>query len=416
VRLAAATACLALALCAPARADDYAAIHARAAEAWQAQDMSAFRAAVVDALAVRPDYPPMLFNLALAESRLGHAAQAVRLLERLARMGLTVPANAATFPDLAGLPSFAAAAEALEANAEPLGAAVEAARVEDSTGFLPEGIAADPATGDLFVGSVRQARVVRIDAGTGESTDFAGSDPERLWGVFGMRVDGDVLWVASSAVDETPAAPETARGRAAVLGYDLADGALLFRCEFDGPAVLGDVLPEGEGAWVSDSIGGVWYVRARDCDWRELVPAGALVSPQGLAPGDAGHLLVADYRGGLYRVARDGGALARIDTPEDVTVYGIDGLDRRGEWLVAIQNGLAPHRVLALRLSAEGDRVLESRVLARALPDFDEPTLGVVHAGRFLFVANSGWYRYGPDPRPPGGPPVVLSVDLPKGD
>jgi sugar lactone lactonase YvrE len=331
-------------------------------------------------------------------------------------MGLTVPADPATFPDLADRAAFATVAEALAANAGPFGTAVEFARIEDSSGFLPEGVAVDPATGDLFVGSVRQARVVRIDPRTGESTDFAAGDPDRLWGVFGIRVEGDVLWVATSAVDEAAAAPEAARGRAAVLGYDLTDGGLLFRCEFDGPAVLGDVLPEGEGAWISDSTGGVWYVRARDCAWLEVVAAGALVSPQGLAPGDAGHLLVADYRGGLYRVAKDDGALERVDTPVDITVYGIDGLDRAGEWLVAVQNGLAPHRVIALRLSPDGRRILEGRVLARALPDFDEPTLGTIHGGRFLFVANAGWYRYGQDPHPPGGPPVVLSVDLPGND
>jgi len=406
-------ACLVLATQAAA-GEDYPALHARAAEAFGAGDMPAFRDAVGDALVLRPDYPPMLFNLAMAEARMGRGDEALALLGRLARMGLVMPADPEGFPSLAGRPEFDAVAEAFAANARPAGGAEQVARLEGETAFLPEGIAADPATGDLFIGSVREARIVRLDARTGRTTPFAGNDPERLWGVFGMRVAGRRLWVATSAVPQALGLPDSARGRAAVLVYSIDDGTLLFRCAREDQAVFGDVLPQAGGAWVSDSTGGVAFLAIGDCKWRTLVPAGRFVSPQGLTDGGPGRLIVADYRGGLFSVDTSTGEPRRLGGPHDLTLYGIDGLDRAGNWLVAVQNGLRPHRVLALRLSPGGDRITDWRVLAGALEVFDEPTLGVVDRGHFVFVANSGWERYGGEADPKGPPPLILSVPLPK--
>lgn len=400
-----------------AGAEDYAAIHGRAAAAWEAEDFEAFRAAVRDALALRPDYPPMLYNLALAESRLGHADEALALLARLAAMGLSYAADEDAFPQLAGTPRFAGIARELLANSRPAGGGSVAYTLGGERDFLPEGLAVDPASGDVFLGSVRQARILRLDAAGGRAVPFAGGDPERLWGVFGMAVDGGRLWVATSAVPETAGLPEPIRGRAAINGYRLADGALEFHCPWPGEAVFGDVLPEGGAAWVTDSAGGLYRLQADGCRWQTRVPAGVFVSPQGLAPGGEDVLLVADYRGGLFRLEAVGEAPpVRVATPPEVTTYGIDGLYRAGDWFVAVQNGLAPHRVLALKLSPARDRVLESRLLARSLPQFDEPTLGAVHGERFLLVANAAWYRYAQGAGVGAADPVVLSIVLPGAD
>ena len=401
---------------APARAEDFAALHARAVAAWEAQDYAAFRTAVAGALEVRPDYPPMLYNLALAEERLGRAGEALGLLQRLATMGLVVPADASTFPGLAGDPHFERVVAKLADNALPAGQSSTAVTVTGEVGFLPEGLAVDPASGDVFLGSVRQARILRIGGPDSEVQQFAGATPERLWGVFGMAVADGLLWVATSAVPETPDLPPAVRGRAAVNGYRLDDGELDFHCAWPEPAVFGDLLPEGRGAWVSDSTGGVYFLEPEGCRWATQVPPGVLVSPQGIAPGGKDELIVADYRGGLFRVAKAGGAPTRLELPANVTGYGIDGLYRAGDWLIAVQNGLAPHRVLALALSGDPPAVTGSRILASALPEFDEPTLGAVAGDHLLLVANAAWYRYGGTDLPPGGPPVILALPLPVAD
>jgi hypothetical protein len=60
--------------------------------------------------------------------------------------------------------------------------------------------------------------------------------------------------------------------------------------------------------------------------------------------------------------------------------------------------------------------VTAARVLARNLPEFDEPTLGVVAGDEFLFVANSHWNRFD---RQGGLPvdlegPIILRLSLQK--
>ncbi|MDH5305121.1 MAG: hypothetical protein OEW64_13630, partial [Gammaproteobacteria bacterium] len=82
--------------------------------------------------------------------------------------------------------------------------------------------------------------------------------------------------------------------------------------------------------------------------------------------------------------------------------------------LIAIQNGNRPHRVVAFQLAADGAAVIGSRVLARTLPEFDEPTLGTIAGDDFLFVANSHWNRFGADnslPEDLSGP-IILKVSL----
>lgn len=401
-----------LAATSPAIADEYPAIHGRMVAAWQREDMPALAAAIHEGLALRPDYPPLLYNLAIAEARLQRPAAALDVLERLAEMGLSFPADAQNFPALVAEARFAPIAARLAANGQPAGAAEPFLAATGETGFLPEGIAIDRASGALFLGSVRHGRILRHHPEHGWSV-FAADDPQHLWGVFGMAVAGGLLWVATSAVDEAAAAPPEARGLAAINAYRLADGRRVVHCPTTGAAVFGDLLPDDDGVWVSDSTGGVLLLDPESCRYRELVPPGAMVSPQGMAADGDAHLMVADYRGGLFRVSKADGALQRVAVPRDVTVYGIDGLYRAGDWLLAVQNGITPHRVIALRPARDGTRITAVEVLAAALPEFDEPTLGVVHGERFLFVANAGWPHYAAGATSTPATPLVLSVPLP---
>jgi hypothetical protein len=396
---------------AAAAAEHYAEVHRRMVAAWQQDDMPAFAAAVGQALELRPDYPQMLYNLALAEARLSRPQAALEMLERLAAMGLAFAADAEAFPSLTEDPRFQLIAARFEANALPAGEAEVYLLADDETGFLPEGIAIDPASGTLFLGSVRRGVILQFHPEHGRSI-FAGADPARLWGVMGMAVDGELLWVATSAVEEAITAPPDAHGRAAINGYRLSDGALVVHCPSPGPAVFGDLLPANDGVWVSDSMGRVLHLDPQGCHYVELVSRGLLVSPQGMAPAGPHHLFVADYRGGIFRIRKSDGHSERLTTPPQVTTYGIDGLYRWGEWLVGVQNGLSPHRVIAFRISHDGKRIRAARVLASALPQFDEPTLGVVAGDHLLLVANAAWQRYGAA----GGstpPPLVLAVPLP---
>jgi hypothetical protein len=86
-----------------------------------------------------------------------------------------------------------------------------------------------------------------------------------------------------------------------------------------------------------------------------------------------------------------------LPADDGVLALGIDGLSMAGHDLVAIQNGVAPPRVVRLVLDARGDRVVRSDVLERARPDYAEPTLGVVVGRDLFYVANSQWERFRDD-------------------
>jgi hypothetical protein len=124
---------------------------------------------------------------------------------------------------------------------------------------------------------------------------------------------------------------------------------------------------------------------------------------------------VADYTDGLYRVSLADGVVARLQLPGAMAIdYGIDGLYRHGNRLVAIQNGMRPHRVTAFDLSDDGTQIAGARILAANLPAFDEPTLGAIHGDSLYFVANSHWNRFDRENRLPEGlsGPIVLKLDL----
>ena len=73
------------------------------------------------------------------------------------------------------------------------------------------------------------------------------------------------------------------------------------------------------------------------------------------------------------------------------TLLGIDGLTYHAGGLIAIQNGVRPHRVIRLRLGPQLREIASVEVLEANHPLFDEPTLGTVLDNWFYYIANSGW-------------------------
>jgi hypothetical protein len=123
---------------------------------------------------------------------------------------------------------------------------------------------------------------------------------------------------------------------------------------------------------------------------------------------------VADYVGGLFRVRLSDYSVERVLSAESQSLFGIDGLYRYGDELIAIQNGIRPNRVIALTPAPDGITIISSRILARKLPEFDEPTLGTIVGDDFLFVANSHWNRFDRDGNLPDDlqGPIILKIGL----
>jgi sugar lactone lactonase YvrE len=401
---------LALGFFASAYADEYRDARAELVAAYQAQEFDKMVIAAERSLKARPGYPGALFNLALAQALNKEAAASLSTLGVLLDKGIDFgAAGMDQFAILHDEPGWAAYASGIDALYEPAGNAVVALQLDDGH-FVPEGIAVD-ADGRIYVGSVVKGTVHR---GANVLSDKQGH-----WSVFGMRFHDDGgLWFASAAVAEQEGVAEDL-GRTGLFRLDVKSGEITRSVELprqDGEQLLGDLLIDGDSVFSTDSLGGAVYRYDIGADeLSTVIERGDLVSPQGLALDASGeNLYVADYVGGLYRISLKNGSKTRLDLAESVTDYGIDGLYRYNDELIAIQNGIRPHRVMAFRLSADGLAIDGARTLASNLAEFDEPTLGAIHGDDFYFVANSHWNQFDAESKLPDGlsGPIILILSL----
>ncbi|MGB5628857.1 MAG: hypothetical protein WBM57_05795 [Woeseiaceae bacterium] len=395
--------------------DEYTLARAELVAAYQAQDYPAMIVAAGNALDARPEYPGALFNLALAQALGGKSADSLATLERLLAKGIDYNAyNLDEFATVRELPGWLDYIAGIEKLYEPVGQASVALQFDDGY-FVPEGIALDGG-GKFLLGSIRKGQLIRVD---GDGDVELLSDRAGHWSVFGMRFDEKgQLWFASAAVAQL-AGVGGDTGRSGLFCIDVETGDIereVILPQGKGEQVLGDLVIDGDTIYTTDSLTGALYRYSIELDkLATLVEPGAFGSPQGLAFDESGdHLYVADYIGGLYRVALSDGSRERLRVPETVSDHGIDGLYRYGDELVAIQNGIRPHRVVAFQLSDDGLAVEGVRPLAVNHELFDEPTLGLVQGDAFFFVANSHWNRFDANNELPEGlsGPVILKVNL----
>jgi len=394
--------------------DEYTFARAELIAAYQAQDYPAMIVAAEAALDARPEYPGALFNLAFAQALGGESENSLATLEHLLAKGIDYNAyNLDEFAAVRELPGWIEYISGIEKLYEPVGDASVALQLDDGQ-FIPEGIALD-GEGNFYLGSIRKGQLIRANGKVELLSDRAGH-----WSVFGMRFDdnGD-LWFASAAVAQlADAGGDT--GKSGLFQIDIETGDVMREVVLPQEAeeqVLGDLVIDGDWIYTTDSLTGALYRYNIEVDKLEtLVEAGTFGSPQGLVFDESGdYLYVADYIGGLYRVSLSDGTRDRLRVPEQISDHGIDGLYRYGGELIAIQNGIRPHRVVALKLSDDGLAVESVRPLVANHELFDEPTLGVVQGDTFFFVANSHWNRFAANHALPEGltGPIILKVSIP---
>ena len=400
-----------------AHADAYSDARSELVAAYQAQDFAAMQDAAYKALGARPGYPGALFNLAYGKALGGDPAGSLAEMIALVETGVDYDiANIDDFAALKLLPDWQFYADAAAELHTPVGEA-SVAYSHDVADFVPEGIAIDD-DGTLYLGSIRHGSIVRI-----------GNNPEEIssaitaghWSVFGMRFGPDGgLWFVSAAVPEYAADNDDMAGRTGLFRLDLGAGVITQRTllpKRDQAMVLGDlVFTDDDTIYATESlIGALYRYSVSSGELKEVVAPGKLRSMQGLVVDASGQFLyVADYVGGLFRVRLSDYSVERVLSEESQSLFGIDGLYRYGDELIAIQNGIRPNRVIALTPAPNGTTIISSRILARKLPEFDEPTLGTIVGDDFLFVANSHWNRFDRDGNLPDDlqGPIILKISL----
>jgi sugar lactone lactonase YvrE len=375
-----------------------------AVHAYEAHDFLGFLRHAREAERLRPAHGGVVYGLACAYSLTGDTAAALAMLQHFAALGHTADLDAdADFTNIRTLPAFDSVRHAMRRNAAPLVRSTPAFILPERD-LLTEGIAYDPKTRSFFVGSVHRGKILRVDS-HGRATDLVPPGLKGFWAPLGMRVDPArrVLWVAAAAVPQTVGYDSADAGRSGLFRFDLVSGALTgrFPLPADGqPHTLGDVTIARNGdVYSTDSRGpAVYRVRAGSDSIEQFATSPLLLSAQGLAlDAEERTLYVADYSRGILRIDLTTRAVRLLETADDVLALGIDGLYLVEGSLVGIQNGVAPHRVVRLRLDASGNRVEHAEVLERARPDYAEPTLGVVVGHDLFYVAASQWGRFHDD-------------------
>ncbi|MGI5401322.1 SMP-30/gluconolactonase/LRE family protein [Streptomyces sp. CA-135486] len=277
----------------------------------------------------------------------------------------------------------------------------------------PEGIAADPRTGDLYVGSYSTGAVYRITPSHRTAEVFLPADTDGRSTANGLKVDrAGRLWVTDST--------------AGVAVYDIRERRLLARFDVQGEEGLfvNDlaIAPDGS-AYLTDSVRAVIYrvtpaqlaytmagsgrstLTARfDLSAAIGPPARDTYTLNGIVTDPSGrYLLTPDMSGGhLYRVDLASGEIRRVAL-RGGTMQAADGLELRHGTLWVAHN--TSNTITRWHLSPDGTKArLERRVTDDAL---QIPTT-LVRRGGHLLVVRSQFDKGGP--MGPGNPHTPFSV------
>lgn len=369
----------------------------QAGEAFQKKDFAAFLVNIRQAAELRPNHPRLLYNLAKACALNDNPAEAVKLLERLARMGmLTGFENDKDFQNRIAAGDVQKIKNLFAVNRQPLNKSLRAFTLPEKD-LVAESVAYDSISKSFFVSSIHQRKIVSIDR-DGKTKDFS-SPADNLWSALGMKIDEKrrLLWVCTTALPQMKNFQKSDEGASGIFKYDLKSGKLLKKYLLPTGAEkhgLGDlVIAENGDVFATDSVSpAIYRVDTKSDEIKVFLNGNSFASLQGLTfTPDEKRLFVADYSLGIFSVEMATKKITRLTPAAEVAALGIDGLYFHKGKLVAVQNGTNPQRIARFSLSKDNLQIIASEALEANHADFAEPTLGVLAGDDFYFVAASGW-------------------------
>ena len=361
-------------------------------------------------------------NSAIAQRRLLQLAaqkeqddEVVEALARMTDLDLALSAGAYAFvSELAGPEVVAPYAERGAALMSPLTASDVMTTIPADIP-LSEAFVVDERTGRIFTGSIVN-RTLHVSKQGGP---WARVPTRSLGSVAGLAIDAatGTLWIASGRLDQTRN-PDTAF--VGLIALDLE--TLEEKRRITAPrevATMGDLALAADGTvLVSDPLGsGVYRLGPGRGQLETVIEPRHLASPQGIVVHPSGAFAyVADWAYGVVLLDLETRALKRLAAPDGVALDGVDGLAWHDGALIAIQNGLNPHRIVRWEMSEDGHAVIAATTLERAHPAWGEPTVGQVARDRFLYISDPQWDRFGEGGAQKGDDPLrsnpIRSIDL----
>jgi len=399
------------------------AAYARAVAALRETDTATARRELDRAAAAWPTQPAYVWARGLLAFRHGDTATFRDALTRYADLGLgrdltADPATAA----LASTSSFRSLAARHAAQVAPLVHSTPRMALPDST-FYPEGMDVDTRNGLFYVASLRHRTIAELTPRGDYIRELFPREGTGLGAMLAVRADPKrgVLWATMAGLPRMAGYAPSDSDRNALLEISLPTGEITRRWFLPpSPAghILGDVAvgPLGD-VYTSDSMEPVLYRLEAGADSLETFRHPLFRSLQGIAPAPDGRMVfVADYSHGLLRFDGVTGEVIRIADPPRVTSLGCDGIAWYDGAIIAVQNGVAPARIMRFTLDSAWARIVKAEVLDRNSTIADEPTIGTVVGDEFFYVANSQWEKYDDEGKRLAGTvlkrPVLLALKL----
>ena len=385
----------------------------------QARDWEAARRTNEAALALQPGHGALLNNALLIAGFAGDRQGQLHALERRAQAGLAfdLPGHdgaellRATDPD-----RFAALEAAFAAIAAPVG---EARRVAEPPlrDALIEALAVDSETERLFLGSVADRRIYRVEPFAPEEAEVLAGEHESIGSITGLAIDrrNGRLYAAEGVIEGyTPLSDGEAAGTA-VLALDLETGEILQRYTVDGAQRIGDVFVRDGIVLATDvEAGRIYRLTGPRAELELYAEDPRFESLQGVVS-TRGAVFAVDYALGLWRIDPVERSAALMAPPPGASLIGLDGMavDRAGRVFV-IRNGAAPRGLFELEFDSSGGLSAMTPVLTGD-GRLGEPVTVRLTDGRAFLIADAQWALFGPEAEDPERrtDPLILSVPLP---
>jgi pentatricopeptide repeat protein len=393
----------------------------QAAQAYHRQDHESWVKATEELHKLRPHNQDFMTHLVRGYAQLGELSKAFDMMLTMQQQGLAVKWDEVDEVEpLREHRLYNHLNRLMTEAGEPFGDVHVWSRLDGELA-MPEALAHDAESGRMFVGTIRDGKImVGTDGETWE--EFASPESvNELQGVFDLAVDSERgnLWVATGRISHYQGRSREDGVRSSLLKLNLESGEL--KAEYpvstgSGRNMLGSLVVASDGTvFAADTQSPVIYRLQAGGD--EISPYFGhqnFTSLRGMAlSDDDSRLYVADYELGIFVIDATGGEQAwKLHVPEALNEGGIDGLFWWEGHLVAIQNAVSPQRIVRLQLGPDGLGVTAVAPIAAARPEFDTPTFGVMNGQDLYFLAGSHWRHVDRDGSSAGALPDVPIMKL----
>lgn len=378
-----------------AQTDTPATLRQRAMAAYQAHDWASFLAFEKRLLTLSPNDPRTIYNVACGEALTAHPAEAMKNLEQLTAWGIDFNADRdKDFSAIQQTADWAKFKAQLEELRKPVVGSSTAFTLPEA-GLLAAGLAMDAKSGDTYVASARERKIIRR-AKDGTISDFA-TEKDGLLAVSYLTIDpvrGQLI-ASMAAMPFMRGYKQEDAGKTAIAIFDLASGKAVKTVFLSGRGdhhlLNASVVDRAGNVFVVDSASHeIYRIRRASNEIELFISSVVYPAPQSLVlSADERTMWVVDYIEGIWAMEILSADRHRLEAAPEIYTAGLLGLVRVTDGFVGVQNGVRPNRVVRFRMDAKGERLTAAETLERNHPAYSGPAQGTMDGNDFIYIANS---------------------------